>query len=130
MTGAAGTGTMSPHEKLLITAAAMALLTIASAAHAQVYKCTDASGKTSYSDTACDAAAIPHKLPSEPTKGTGTSPRVCEQLLDETRRLAQEAERTVSRGGKESAESAQRRRKVTKQYEQRCASISRSETKP
>ena len=121
---------MSPHERLLAAAALMALLTVASAAHAQVYKCTDASGKTSYSDTACDAAAIPHKLPSEPTKGTATNPRVCEQLLDETRRLAQEAERTVSRGGKESAESVQRRHKVTKQYEQRCASISRSETKP
>ena len=121
---------MSSFGKLLSTAAAMALTTVASNADGQVYKCTDASGKTTYGDTACDAAAIPHKLPSEPTKGTGTNPRVCEQLLDETRRLAQEAERTVSRGGKESAESALRRQKVTKQYEQRCASISRSEPKP
>jgi hypothetical protein len=108
----------------------IALAAVASFAHAQVYKCTDASGKTTYGDTACDAAAIPHKLPSEPTKGTGTNPRVCEQLLDETRRLAQEAERTVSRGGKESAEGALRRQKVTRQYEQRCASISRSGSKP
>ena len=106
------------------------MMAVAPFAHAQVYKCTDASGKTTYGDTACDAAAIPHKLPSEPTKGPGTNPRVCDQLLDETRRLAQEAERTASRGGKESAESLQRRQKVTKQYEQRCASISRSETKP
>lgn len=110
--------------------AAFALTIIASAAQAQVYKCTDASGKTTYGDTACDAAATPHKLPSEPTKGSGSNPRVCEQLLDEMRRLAQEAERTVSRGGKESAESLQRRQKVTKQYEQRCVSISRSESKP
>ena len=108
----------------------IAVWSLACLAQAQVYKCTDASGKTVYGDTACDAAAIPHKLPSEPTKGAGTNPRVCEQLLDETRRLAQEAERTVSRGGKESAESLQRRQKVTRQYEQRCASISRSETKP
>jgi hypothetical protein len=110
-------------------AATIVLATAACVAHAQVYKCTDASGKTTYGDTACDAAATPHKLPAEPTKGAGTNPRVCEQLLDETRRLAQEAERTVSRGGKESAESLHRRQKVTKQYEQRCAAISRSEPK-
>ncbi len=100
---------------------------VAPPAHAQVYKCTDASGNTTYGDTACDAAAKPHKLPTEPTKATGTSSRACDELLDETRRLAQEAQRTVSRGGKESAESLHRRQKVTKQYEQRCASISRSE---
>jgi hypothetical protein len=103
------------------------LWTLACLADAQVYKCTDASGKTTYGDTACDAAAKPHKLPAEPTKGTGTNPRVCDQLLDETRRLAQEADRTGSRGGKESAESLQHRQKVTRQYEQRCVSISRSE---
>jgi len=111
-------------------AAFFAACAFASLAHAQVYKCTDASGKTTYGDTACDAAAKPHKLPTEPTKGTGSSSRACDELLDETRRLAQEAERTVSRGGKESAESLQRREKVTKQYEQRCASISRSAAKP
>ena len=109
--------------------AAIALWIATSLAHAQVYKCTDASGKTTYGDTACDAAAIPLKLPAEPTKSAGTNPRVCDQLLDETRRLAQEAERTVSRGGKESAESLHRRQKVTKQYEQRCFGISRSEPK-
>ena len=85
----------------------------------------DLAGKTTYGDTACDAAAKPHKLPAEPTKATATSSRACDELLDETRRLAQEAERTVKRGGKESAESLHRRQKVTRQYEQRCASISR-----
>src|SRR6185295_7586619 len=100
-----------PFGKLPLGAGMIAVLSLACVAHAQVYKCTDASGKTTYGDTACDAAAIPHKLPSEPTKGTGTNPRVCEQLLDEARRLAQEAERTVSRGGRESAESALRRQK-------------------
>ena len=107
----------------------IALSAIASLAQGQVYKCTDASGKTTYGDTACDAAAKPLKLPAEPTKSTGTNARACDQLLDETRRLAQEAERTVSHGGKESPESLQRRQKVTKQYEQRCVSISRSEAK-
>jgi len=120
-------------EDLLMTSsmtsrivAALGAWAIAALAHAQVYKCTDASGKTIYGDTACDAAAKPHKLPTEPTKGTGASSRACDELLDETRRLAQEAERTARRGGKESAENLQRRQKVTKQYEQRCASISRS----
>ena len=121
------TGTMS--RKFRCTAA-LVICVAATLAHAQVYKCTDASGKTTYGDTACDAAARPLKLPPEPTKGAPPDPRVCEQLLDETRRLAQEAERTVARGGKESAESLQRRQKVTKQYEQRCAAISRSEPKP
>ena len=108
----------------------MALWTLIPAAQGQVYKCTDPAGKTVYSDTACDASAVPHKLPNEPMKGSGTNPRVCDQLLDETRRLAQEAERTVARGGKESAESLQRRQKVNRQYEQRCVSISRTGTKP
>lgn len=116
-------------KKLYCAAIPIALWVIASHAHAQVYKCTDATGKTTYGDAACDAAAKPLKLPPEPNKGTGTSSRVCDQLLDETRRLAQEAERSVSRGGKESAESLQRRQKVTKQYEQRCVAISRSESK-
>ena len=111
------------------SAAVIAFWTVASLAHAQVYKCTDATGKTTYGDTACDAAAKPLKLPPEPTKGTGTNPRVCEQLLDETRRLAAEADRTVQRGGKESAESLQRRQKVTKQYEARCVEISPSAPK-
>ena len=120
---------MTLSKKLYCTATVIALSIVTSLAHAQVYKCTDATGKTTYGDTACDAAAKPLQLPPEPNKGTGTNPRVCDQLLDETRRLAAEAERTVSRGGKESAESLQRRQKVTKQYEQRCFAISRSEPK-
>jgi hypothetical protein len=107
-------------------AAAIAAWALLSAAHAQVYKCTDASGKTTYGDAPCDAAAKPHKLPAEPTKGAATNPRVCDQLLDETRRLADEADLAVKRGGKESAEHFQRREKLTRQYEQRCVGISRS----
>jgi hypothetical protein len=57
--------------------AAAVLWTTISVADAQVYKCTDASGKTTYGDSACDAAAKPLKLPEDPTKGIGSSPRVC-----------------------------------------------------
>ena len=83
-----------------------------------------------YGDAPCDAAAKPHKLPPEPMKGTATNPRVCDQLLDETRRLADEADVAVKRGGKESAEHFQRREKLTKQYEQRCVGISRAVSRP
>ena len=106
--------------------AAIAVSALLSAAQAQVYKCTDASGKTTYGDAPCDGAAKPHKLPAEPTKGPATNPRVCDQLLDETRRLADEADLAVKRGGKESAQHFQNREKLTKQYEQRCVGISRS----
>ena len=111
---------------LAYATAAIAAWALLSPAHAQVYKCTDASGKTTYGDTPCDGAAKPHKLPAEPTKGAATNPRVCDQLLDETRRLADEADVAVKRGGKESAEHFQRREKLTRQYEQRCVAISRS----
>jgi hypothetical protein len=110
-------------------AAVVAFFVVVAAANAQVYKCTDASGKTTYGDAPCDAAAKPHKLPTEPTKGAPTSPRVCDQLLDETRRLADEADLAVKRGGMESAEHFQRREKLTKQYKQRCVGISRSAPK-
>src|SRR5215468_7361930 len=105
---------------LWLYAAVIAGAALAFMADAQVYKCTDAAGKTTYSDAPCDAAAKPHKLPAEPTKGAATNPRVCDQLLDETRRLADEADLAVKRGGKESAEHFQRREKLTRQYEQRC----------
>src|SRR5262245_30205921 len=91
-------------RNLAYAAAFSAACSLLSPAHAQGYKCTDASGKTTYGDAPCDALAKPHKLPAEPTKGTATNPRVCDQLLDETRRLADEADVTAKRGGKESAE--------------------------
>jgi hypothetical protein len=105
--------------------AVVALWVVASIANAQVYKCTDANGKTTYGDTACDAAAKPLKLPEDPKKNT-TSPRMCEQLLDETRRLEAEADRAAKRGTAESADNAKRRVAMTKQYEARCAGISLS----
>jgi hypothetical protein len=116
-----------PSARLLALFVLCASLAVAHAQ--QVYKCTDAEGKTTYSDAPCAAGARPHKLPDEPTKGTGTSPRACEQMLDETRRLAAEADRIVQRGGKEAADSLQRRQKLTRQYESRCAGISRSSAK-
>jgi hypothetical protein len=116
-------------RKIWRYAAVIAGSALAFTADAQVYKCTDAAGKTTYGDAPCDAAAKPHKLPAEPTKGAATNPRVCDQLLDETRRLADEADVAVKRGGKESAEHLQRRERLTKQYEQRCIGISRSPPK-
>ena len=110
-------------------AIAVAICITAPIAQGQVYKCTDATGKTTYGDTACDAAAKPLKLPADPTKGSATNPRVCEQMQDETRRLAAEADRTAKRGGTESADNAKRRTALTKQYETRCVGIARSEPK-
>ena len=78
--------------------------------------------------TACDAAARPLKLPDDPKKNN-TNPRMCEQLLDETNRLNAEADRAGKRGAPESADNAKRRIAMTKQYEARCAGISRSVTK-
>ena len=44
----------------------LAIFAAAPVAWGQVYKCTDASGKTTYSDAACDAAGKPLKLPEDP----------------------------------------------------------------
>ena len=115
-----------PH-RLSRWAAAFVLCAAASIAYAQVYKCTDANGKTTYGDTACDAAAKPLKLPEDPKKNN-TNPRMCEQLLDEKSRLEAEADRAAKRGVAESGENAKRRITMTKQYEARCAGISRSVT--
>ncbi len=114
-----------PRPPFLNIAMAFATSAILSVAHAQVYKCTDAGGKTIYADTPCDAAAKPLKLPGEASTG-GTNPNVCAQMQDEMRRLAAEAERTAQRGGAESASSLKRRQGLTRQYEARCVGVSRS----
>ena len=103
----------------------MALFATASLASGQVYKCTDASGKTTYSGSACDNAAKPLKLPEDP-KQNNTSPHMCAQLLDETRRLDAEADRDAKRGRPESAAHKEQRQKMTKRYSERCAGIARS----
>ena len=104
-------------------AAAFVLCPIALGAHAQVYKCVDSNGRTVYSDAACASGSKPLKLPDE-ANGRGTNPNVCAQLLDETQRLAAEADRDAKRGR---TQSAKRRKALNRQYEQRCVGIERSE---
>jgi len=94
-------------------------------AHAQIYKCTDASGKTAYADAPCDAAARPLKIQDE-AKALSTSPTACAQLQDEMQRLAAEADRAAARGHPESPSGAKRRQSLTGQYEARCIGIHRS----
>jgi Domain of unknown function (DUF4124) len=106
-------------------AIACAICTAASMAHGQVYKCTDGSGKATYSDAPCDSGSKPLKFPND-AKGNATDPNMCAQLLDETRRLAGEAARDAKRGR---TESTKRRQALTRQYEARCAGITRSEPK-
>ena len=103
---------------------ALVMLGTASVVSGQVYKCTDAAGKTTYSDAACDAAAKPLKLPEDP-KQNNTSPHMCAQLLDETRRLDAEADRDGKRGRPESADHKERRQKMNKRYSERCMGIAR-----
>jgi hypothetical protein len=106
-------------------AAAIALCAIAPMTHAAVYKCTDSAGKTTYSDAPCDSGSKPLSL-SEPTQGKGTDPHVCAQLQDELNRLAAEADRNARRGKPESTSSANRRKSLSRQYADRCVSLSRS----
>jgi hypothetical protein len=113
-------------RRVLKMAVAVAVGTMVSTAHGQVYKCTDGAGKTTYSDVPCASGSKPLKLPDD-AQGKGTNPQVCAQLLDETRRLAAEAERDAKRGRAESAHSLKRRQALTRQYENRCVGIARSE---
>jgi hypothetical protein len=116
---------MLPPRLRLILAVAIALGAAAPVALGQVYKCTDGAGTTTYSDAPCASASKPLTLP-DATTGSATNPNMCAQLLDETRRLAAEAERDAKRGRTESAGSAKRRQKLTQQYQARCAAIAPS----
>ena len=118
-----------PCRNGLKTIAAVALCATASLAWGQVYRCTDATGKTTYSDSACDNAAKPLKLAEDPKQNT-TSPHMCAQLLDETRRLDAEADRDAKRGRQESAEHKDQRQKMAKRYSERCVGIARSGAQP
>lgn len=124
---------MIPDAPIARSLARLALVLAAGACtslgHAQVYKCTDATGKTTYADVPCDTHARPHKLPDDPTKKSATNPGACAQLHDELNRLAAEAERNAQRGRSESASSAKRRKQLTQQYESRCVGVSRSESR-
>lgn len=117
-----------PRRCAVKMAVAFAICTTVSIAHGQVYKCTDGTGKTTYSNAPCEFGSKPLKLPND--SGNATDPNVCAQLLDETRRLAAEADRDAKRGRTKSADSAKRRQALTRQYEARCVGIARSEPKP
>jgi hypothetical protein len=105
---------------------AFAICLTVSITHAEVYKCKDGAGKTAYSDIPCDTGSKPLKL-IDPTKGDHpTDPHMCAQLLDETNRLAAEADRNAKRGRAESTSGANRRKALNRQYEARCVGISRS----
>ena len=110
-------------ERLL--GAALFAFTVVPAAHAQVYKCDDGSGKTTYADSPCARGGKTLNVPNDP-KGSASDGTVCAQLLDERRRLAAVAERDAKRGQAESASSSKRRQSLAQQYERRCIGISRS----
>ena len=112
-------------RRLLHPLVALAIFAAASVASGQVYKCTDASRKTTYSDTACDNGAKPLKLAEDP-KQNNTSPTMCAQLQDETRRLDAEADRDAKKGKPETAAHKEQREKMIKRYSERCAGISRT----
>ena len=101
-----------------------AICATVSIAHAQIYKCKDSTGKTTYSDVSCDSRSKPLKL-NDDSKAK-TDPHMCEQLLDETNRLAAEASRNTKASRTQRSETEKRRKALTRQYEARCAGISRS----
>ena len=106
----------------LALAATCALTPLASA---QVYKCEDGAGKTTYSDAPCAKSGKTLKVPD--ARGGGlTEGSVCAQLLDERRRLAAEVERQKARGRTESPASIKQRDALRQQYEKRCIGIHRS----
>jgi len=111
--------------RTLAIAIAFAAGTGAPIAGAQVYKCTDAAGRTVYGDTPCDSASKPLRLP-DPSKSGASDPQMCAQLHDELNRLATEVERNAQKGRAESASSTKRRQGLTRQYEARCVGVARA----
>jgi hypothetical protein len=106
-------------------AVVLALCTTVSVAQARVYKCKDSAGKTTYSDLPCSSESKPLKL-SDDSKGKATDPHMCEQLLDETNRLAAEANRDAKTNRIQRSANADKRKALARQYEARCVGISRS----
>src|SRR5436190_15975365 len=86
-------------------AVTLALCAAVSIAQAYVYKCKDSAGKTTYSDLPCDSGSKPLKLP-DGGKGKPTDPHMCEQLLDETNRLATETNRNAKMNRAQSSDNA------------------------
>jgi hypothetical protein len=104
---------------------ALALLAIAPTTGAQVYKCKDAHGGTTYADAPCAVQGKSLKLPQSPN-GSFANATVCAQLQDEMRRLDGEADRDARRGRPKSAAGAKRKQALLAQYHRSCAAISRS----
>ena len=102
---------------------ALTLLGTASLSHGEVYRCTDASGRTTYGDAPCARGGAALKVPESRTAGFGDA-TVCAQLKDEMRRLDADAHRAGKAAKKDDSK---RRQKLDAQYERRCASIHRSE---
>ena len=121
-----------PDPRFAAIVAACALATWLPPAAAQVYKCTDATGRTSYGDAPCAQGQKPLAIPNDPAplgaaspaKGAsapagGTPLEVCAQMLDELNRLAAIRERTGTAP-------TSRAKSLTRQYEARCVGISRA----
>ncbi len=103
---------------------ALGLGAAGSSAWAQVYKCQQ-DGRTVYADAPCSRGAAALKLPNDGA-GSATGRTVCDQLADERRRLAGEAQRAANHGSREGAAHARRREWLARQYESRCVGIRRS----
>jgi hypothetical protein len=116
-------------RRLMRLLLALGMFVAAPVASGQVYKCTDAQGRTTYSGTACDNGAKPLKLAEDP-KSNNTSPTMCAQLLDETHRLDAEADRDAKKGKPETADHKERRQNMTRRYSERCAGIARAGSVP
>jgi len=110
----------------MLRLAAVTTLALATAAapvaHAQVYKCTDEAGKTTYTDTPCGRGSRPLAVP-DGTKGPPAGPVVCGQLQDEIGRLQSAAERSGT-------SLSTRGKALQREYAARCAGIARSQPAP
>jgi hypothetical protein len=105
-----------------VMVSAFAIGAAATVAHAQVYKCTDDAGKTTYTDTPCGRGSKPLAIP-ERTKKAAAGPTVCAQLQDEIGRLRAIADRS-------GADLSMRGKALQREYAARCAGIARSQPTP
>ena len=103
---------------------ALAALMAPPIVHAQVYRCKDANGSTTYSDAPCAHGEKATKIPDGSSRSFSDT-TVCGQLLDEMHRLASEERRAMQNGAKKT-DASKRRRTLVAHYERRCASIHRS----
>lgn len=108
--------------------AVLALALASGAAHAQVYKCVDANGKTVYSQSPCPSSAKSTTIDSRPApiapapaaKAKDSDPRKAEQEFKKRQLEEQEAEKKAAAKSEESAqkkENCERARGSLAQYE-------------